>query len=302
MEAMLDHGETLLVPERVIIAPDGGRVPAEDVSDARGGAVGRRDRSGRGAWNQRVGSEPVRGHDHGDAGARRRTPASRSARGLAAGGVTGLPIAVVGWGYAVPDGRVTNADLAARVDTNDAWIVDRTGIRERRIAGPGETTATPRDDRGRGRDQARRAPPTTSTCSSSRRRRPEQPMPHTGAFVGEGSGSTAVRSTSRGRVRGVRVRARDRRVDARHRRPGHVLVIGAETLRRIVDPDDRTTLVLFGDAAAGVVLNRAAPATARAARVGSRLRRLGDRSARDPGRREPPPDDPGDGRGAASTT
>ena len=56
--------------------------------------------------------------------------------------MTGLPVAIVGWGLAVPEGRITNADLEARVDTSDEWIVERTGIRERRIAGPGETTAT----------------------------------------------------------------------------------------------------------------------------------------------------------------
>ena len=49
---------------------------------------------------------------------------------------------IVGWGTAVPDARVTNADLEARLDTSDAWIVERTGIRERRIAGPNESTAT----------------------------------------------------------------------------------------------------------------------------------------------------------------
>src|SRR3712207_8304970 len=53
-----------------------------------------------------------------------------------------LPATIVGWGTAVPEGRVTNADLEARVDTSDAWIVERTGIRERRVAGDGETTAT----------------------------------------------------------------------------------------------------------------------------------------------------------------
>ena len=79
--------------------------------------------------------------------------------------MTGLPVAIVGWGYAVPDGRVTNADLEARVDTTDEWIVERTGIRERRIAGPGETTATLATEAAARRDQARRASrPTTSTC------------------------------------------------------------------------------------------------------------------------------------------
>jgi 3-oxoacyl-[acyl-carrier-protein] synthase-3 len=53
-----------------------------------------------------------------------------------------LRVGVTGWGTAVPETRLTNDDIAQQVDTNDAWIVERTGIRERRIAGPGESTAT----------------------------------------------------------------------------------------------------------------------------------------------------------------
>ena len=46
--------------------------------------------------------------------------------------------ALAGWGVALPAGRLTNADLEARLDTSDEWIVERTGIRERRIAAPDE--------------------------------------------------------------------------------------------------------------------------------------------------------------------
>src|SRR5688500_6856116 len=49
---------------------------------------------------------------------------------------------IAGTGSSVPERRLTNDDLAKMVDTNDEWIVQRTGIRERRIAGPGETTAS----------------------------------------------------------------------------------------------------------------------------------------------------------------
>ena len=50
--------------------------------------------------------------------------------------------AVTGWGACVPEARLTNAELEGLVDTTDEWIVERTGIRERRIAVEGETTAT----------------------------------------------------------------------------------------------------------------------------------------------------------------
>src|ERR1044071_9014750 len=50
--------------------------------------------------------------------------------------------AITGVATYVPERRVTNAELAARLDTSDEWIVSRTGIRERRLGGPGETTST----------------------------------------------------------------------------------------------------------------------------------------------------------------
>ena len=53
-----------------------------------------------------------------------------------------MQVAIAGWGTALPEGRITNADLEARVETSDDWIVERTGIRERRIAGEDESTAT----------------------------------------------------------------------------------------------------------------------------------------------------------------
>ena len=50
--------------------------------------------------------------------------------------------AVAGWGHALPGTRVPNAHFEATLDTSDAWITERTGIQERRIASPEETTAT----------------------------------------------------------------------------------------------------------------------------------------------------------------
>src|SRR5258706_15961792 len=49
---------------------------------------------------------------------------------------------IAGTGSCLPEKRLTNDELSVMVDTNDAWIVQRTGIRERRVVGPGETTAT----------------------------------------------------------------------------------------------------------------------------------------------------------------
>src|SRR5512138_1101278 len=54
----------------------------------------------------------------------------------------GSSAGILGVGMAVPEGRLTNADLEKLVDTSDDWIVSRTGIRERRICGPEDTTAS----------------------------------------------------------------------------------------------------------------------------------------------------------------
>src|SRR5207248_5364617 len=64
-----------------------------------------------------------------------RGPTGRLAQGV-------VKAAVAGCGVGVPGGRLTNADLEARLDTSDAWITERTGIRERRIVADGEDTRT----------------------------------------------------------------------------------------------------------------------------------------------------------------
>jgi 3-oxoacyl-[acyl-carrier-protein] synthase-3 len=176
---------------------------------------------------------------------------------VSAGSLTDLPISVVGWGSAVPDGRCTNADLEARLDTNDAWIVERTGIRERRVASAEETTATM--GASAATDAIKRAGITPSdidllvVATSS----PDQPMPHTGAFVGESLGlrcpSFDLSAACSGFVYELVVGA-----SMLHAGYEHVLIVGSETLTRITDPEDRGTAILFGDGAAAAVLARSA--------------------------------------------
>ena len=193
---------------------------------------------------------------------RGRTSASGPARGLAAGGVTGLPVAIVGWGFAVPDGRVTNADLEARVDTSDAWIVERSGIRERRIAGPGETTATLATEAAATAIKRAGLAPDDIDLLILATASPEQPLPHTGAFVGEAlgmrCGSFDLAAACAGFVYELVVGASMVGIGYEH-----VLIVGAETLSRIVDPEDRATLVLFGDGAGAAVHHPHRPATRR---------------------------------------
>jgi 3-oxoacyl-[acyl-carrier-protein] synthase III len=161
---------------------------------------------------------------------------------------------VAGWGTALPDGRLTNADLEQRVDTSDQWIVERTGIRERRVAGPEDSTATLAIAAGAEAIKQAGITPLDIELLIVATATPEQPIPHTGAFVGEGlglrCGSFDLGAGCAGfvyeLVTGASLLASGGL--------GHVLIVGAETLSRIIDPADRTTAILFGDGAAALVL------------------------------------------------
>ena len=155
---------------------------------------------------------------------------------------------------AVPERRVTNFDLAQIVDTSDEWIAERTGIRERRVAGDGESTATLAIEAGfaaikdAGVDPADIGCCIVATCTS------EQPIPPTSSFVQDGlglrCGAFDIDAACSGFVYALVAGASMVSAGAM----GPVLVIGAETLTRVVDPLDRSTVVLFGDGAGAVVL------------------------------------------------
>jgi 3-oxoacyl-[acyl-carrier-protein] synthase-3 len=170
--------------------------------------------------------------------------------------------AIAGYGTALPDDVVTNADLEARLDTSDAWIVERTGIRERRVAGGGDTTASLAMAAGRDAVKHAGLDPGAIDLLVLATATPEQPIPHTGAFVGEGiglgCGSFDLGAGCAGFVYALVAGASMLTAGGL----GHVLVVGAETLSRIVDPGDRATGILFGDAAAAVVLGGAEGADA----------------------------------------
>jgi 3-oxoacyl-[acyl-carrier-protein] synthase-3 len=155
---------------------------------------------------------------------------------------------------AMPDRRVTNADLEARVDTNDAWIVERTGIRERRIAGPDEGTASLAIGAGAAAIKDAGITPdevdllVVATCTA------DQQLPATSAAVQDGlglrCGAIDVDAACAGFVYALVTAAS--MIEAGRIRTA--LVIGAETLSRIVDQEDRGTVVLFGDGAGACVI------------------------------------------------
>ena len=159
---------------------------------------------------------------------------------------------LTGWGASLPEKVVTNADLEATLDTTDAWIVERTGIRERRIGG---TTTGLAIEAGR---QALERAGTTgaevdlvllATCT------PDQTMPASAASVQQAldirGGAFDLNAACSGFVYGLV--AADGFLRAGMDR---VLLIGAETMSTIVDWDDRGTAILFGDGAGAVVLER----------------------------------------------
>jgi 3-oxoacyl-[acyl-carrier-protein] synthase-3 len=162
--------------------------------------------------------------------------------------------AITGWGNAVPERRLTNADLEKMVDTSDAWITERTGIKERRIASASDTSASLAIEAGAAAIKQAGITPEDVDLLIVATASPEQPVPHTGAFVGDGLG---LRCGSFDLGAGCAGSVYELVTGAALLTSGgldHVLVIGVETLSRFMDPKDRGTLILFGDGAGAFVL------------------------------------------------
>ena len=164
-----------------------------------------------------------------------------------------LPVAVLGLGAYLPAAVVTNDDLSTRLETSDAWIRTRTGIGERRVAAPDQATSDLALEAGRraladaGLTAAQLGAIVVATCT------PDHLLPGTAPLVAAGLGVETfafdVNAACSGFVYGLRVAG-----SLAATGQGPVLLIGAETLTRIVDADDRSTAILFGDGAAAVVL------------------------------------------------
>lgn len=163
---------------------------------------------------------------------------------------------IAGTGSALPVRCVTNAELAQRVDTSDEWIVERTGIRQRHIAGQGETTATLAADAARAAIEASGLAPTDIGLIVLATATPDNTFPATATKVQALLGipdciAFDVAAVCSGFLYALGVADSMLRVGAAR----HALVIGAETMSRILDWEDRSTCVLFGDGAGAVVLS-----------------------------------------------
>jgi 3-oxoacyl-[acyl-carrier-protein] synthase III len=163
---------------------------------------------------------------------------------------TGSGAAITGWGTALPEKVVTNDDFAARLDTSDEWIVDRTGIRERRVGG---TTSELAVEAGRGAMARAGLQPQDVDLLVLSTTTPDQTVPATSSWVhhqlGLGGAAFDLNAACAGFVYALVV-ARSL-VAGGHRK---ALVIGSDTLSRITDQEDRSTAVLFGDGAGAIVM------------------------------------------------
>ena len=162
---------------------------------------------------------------------------------------------LTGTGSALPARRVSNAELAEQVDTSDEWIVERTGIRFRHIAGEGETTATLGADAARAAIEAAGIAPSAIDLIVLATATPDQTFPASATKVQAMLGiadcvAFDVAAVCSGFLYAIQV------ADAMIRAGAHqrALVIGAETFSRILDWEDRATCVLFGDGAGAIVL------------------------------------------------
>ncbi|MET3437751.1 beta-ketoacyl-ACP synthase III [Sphingomonas sp. 1185] len=162
---------------------------------------------------------------------------------------------VTGTGSALPTRRVSNAELAQEVDTSDEWIVERTGIRFRHIAGPEETTATLAADAAKAAIAAAGLSAQDIDLIVLATATPDQTFPATATKVQAMLGindcvAFDVAAVCSGFLYAVQVADAMLRSGVQRR----ALVIGAETFSRILDWEDRTTCVLFGDGAGAMVL------------------------------------------------
>jgi 3-oxoacyl-[acyl-carrier-protein] synthase-3 len=163
---------------------------------------------------------------------------------------------VTGWGRYVPSQVLTNADLERMVDTNDEWIVSRTGIRERRVAAAHETTASMAAVAGLRAIRAAGIEPDEIDLILLATLTPDYWMPSTAALVKEAIGNTRaaamdVAAACSGFVYGFATAQAWIKAGLAK----HVLVIGAELLTRFLDYSDRSTCILFGDGAGAAVLS-----------------------------------------------
>ncbi len=167
---------------------------------------------------------------------------------------------IAGTGMSVPSRVLTNHDLERMVDTTDEWIVTRTGIRERRVAGATETLSDFAVDACRNALEAAGVPPGDVDLIICATVTPDRPIPATACTLQTRLGCTRAAAFDMaagcsGFIYAQSV-AKQFILTGRCR---HVLVVGAELLTKFLDWRDRTTCVIFADGAGAALMSRGEP-------------------------------------------
>lgn len=162
---------------------------------------------------------------------------------------------ITGTGGYLPAQVLTNAELEKRVDTTDQWIVERTGIRERRIAAPGENTCDLAEQAARRAIEAARLTPADLDLIIVATTTPDRVFPSTACLLQQrldihGCPAFDIQAVCTGFIYALDIADRFIRTGGARR----ALVVGADVMSRITDWTDRGTCVLFGDGAGAVVL------------------------------------------------
>lgn len=161
---------------------------------------------------------------------------------------------IVGWGAYTPEKRLTNHELSTMVETTDDWIVQRTGIRERRIAAPHETTATMSTEAARRALEMAHLTPNDIDLIIVGTSTQDHLVPSTASQVqhmlGANCPAFVVTTGCTGFVYGLSIAYPFIETGAYRT----ILVIGAELLSRFVNWADRSTCILFGDAAGAAIV------------------------------------------------
>lgn len=165
--------------------------------------------------------------------------------------------AVTGWGAALPWRRLDNAELAARLGIAEEWIVARTGVRSRRIAGEGETTTSLATEAGAatlaraGISGGELDLVIVATCT------PDHGIPATAPLVAARLGASCGAYDLNAGCAGFLYALAQAHAIVATGNARHVLVCGADVLSRVTDYSDPKSCVLFGDGAGAVVVSRA---------------------------------------------
>jgi 3-oxoacyl-[acyl-carrier-protein] synthase-3 len=168
----------------------------------------------------------------------------------------GMQAVVQGIGHSIPEKKLTNLELERMVKTSDEWIIQRTGIRERRVSEPHQTTSTFAIDASRKALAMAKMDPKDLDLVICATVTGDMLTPSTSCLVQDAigahrAGAFDVGAACAGFIYALNVATA--MIEARQVR--NVLVIGADTLTKFVDWTDRATCVLFGDAGAAVVLS-----------------------------------------------